>query len=489
MTTTFTVSDLSSDQRVAYDGILGWLRDRSKPTLTLGGYAGTGKSTVTSVVAHELMKLGPIAFCTFTGKASSVLGRKLAESGIATVARTVRKSLLGGVMPFESRPYCGTMHGLVMRPCDVCMVEEEHEHTYGAGCREDRAGGSELVVDGASEVDSSGMTFTVSDARKCLACDPPPPKKKADNCVRCNNARFFKRDRLDRAYRMIIVDEASMVSDDMLDVLKSYQIPILGVGDHGQLKPVRGTGSLMIKPDLRLETIHRQAAGNPIIALSKYIRENGDLDDTLEDGEHFTILRSRQMGDWISKRFTAARLGMDPTPPEGIMGSVMIAWTNRARVSLNHDAREALGTAGKPPQKGEVVICLKNSAPIYNGMRGVLLADTKPAGNEKAPKWQASIDFVEDRQVARDILLSEHQFFAEKTIDYDQAQELGVSMAALGQLYDFGYGLTCHKMQGSQAHDVGVLVEGGLTRMQREDRTRWLYTAVTRAAKHLTVFR
>jgi exodeoxyribonuclease V len=442
----------------------------------------------------------PLAFCAFTGKASSVLSRKLVASGIATVNRIVPRSLLGGERPFEPRPYCGTIHGLVYRPCDVCMVEKEYKHHFGPQCREEREGGKDLedgLEDAVRITDEAGkplpavIAAPVFDPGKCLACDPPPPVKREGPCQRCDNARYLRRDCLDRGYRLIVIDEASMVSDEMLAVLLSYGVPILAVGDHGQLPPVKGAGSLMRSPDLRLEKIHRQAEGNPIIALSARIRETGDIDDRLEDGEAFTIMSRRGLPDWIASRWTPARLAADPHSPGGAMGSVLVSWTNRLRVNLNQDVRNVLRFDGEPPHKGEVVICLKNKAPIYNGMRGVLTVDAVRAGDAggKAPKWKATVDFVEDGQTATNILLAQHQFFAEKTIEYERAQEIGVSMAQLGELYDFGYVLTCHKMQGSQAPEVGVVMEPGLVRMSKDDRIKWAYTAVTRAAERLTVFR
>jgi exodeoxyribonuclease-5 len=475
-----TVADLSPDQHEAYSAITTWLNrgTLTKKTLTLGGFAGSGKSALVSVLAHEMP--APLAFCAFTGKASSVLGRKLAASGIETVNRIVStKDPLTGERPFEPRPYCGTIHGLVFRPCDACMVEKVYQHTFGDGCTAD-VDDDGLVVEGATPI--------FGPSGKCLACDPPPPVKREGHCNRCNDGRYLRRDRLDRTYRLIVIDEASMVSDDMLAALQSYGIPILAVGDHGQLPPVKGTGSLMRSPDIRLEKIHRQAAGNPIIALSARIRETGEIDDALEDGVAFTILAQRNFNDWIAKRFTPARLKQDPSTPAGIMGTVLVSWTNRLRVGLNYDVRAALGLEGAPTQ-GEAVICLKNAAPIYNGMRGVLRADAIKAVEGKAPKWKATVDFTEDNQVAENILMSEHQFFEEKTIDYDKATAMGVSMAQLGALYDFGYGLTCHKMQGSQAHEVAVVVEGGMARMSKDDRIRWMYTSCTRASSRLCVVR
>lgn len=479
-----TVTKLSEDQRAVYDGTMTWLNrgTATKQILKLAGCAGTGKSALVSLLAHEMPS--PLAFCAFTGKASSVLGRKLAASGIATVNRIVSaKDALTGARPFEPRPYCGTIHGLVFRPCDACMVEKVYVHTYGDGCTADMD--DDLVVEGAVVVPSNI-------GGRCLACDPPPPVKREGHCSRCNDGRYLRRERLDRTYKLIVIDEASMVSDDMLAALKSYGIPILAVGDHKQLQPVGATGSLMRDPDFRLETIHRQAAGNPIIALSARIRATGDIDDALDDGEAFTIIAQRNLNDWIAKRFTPARLQADPTTAAGIMSTVLVAWTNKARVGLNYDVRAALGLGRHDaPTKGEALICLKNAAPIYNGMRGVLRSDAMQAGDAegKAPKFKVTVDFTEDNQVAENILVSEDQFFQEKTIDYDKACGMGVSMAQLGGLYDFGYGLTCHKMQGSQAAEVGVVVEGYMSRMPKEDRTRWLYTACTRAASRLTVIR
>jgi exodeoxyribonuclease-5 len=474
-----TLSDLSPDQRVAYDAISMWLNrgTATKRILTLGGYAGSGKTAITSVLAHEMPR--PLAFAAFTGKASSVLGRKLAAAGIATVNRIVSKASGGGIPGMEPRPYCGTIHGLIYRPCDACMIEKTYPHTFGDGCI--------APQDEASEEELNAATHA---GGKCLGCEPPPPVKREGQCPRCQNARYLRRERLDRMYRLIVIDEASMVSDEMVAELSSYGIPILAVGDHGQLPPVKGTGSLMVSPDLRLEKIHRQAAGNPIIALSARIRETGTIDDSLEDGVAFTILPERRLDQWIAERWTKARLEADPTTPAGALGSVLVSYSNRARVNLCYSVRNALGLEGNP-KKGEAVICLANKAPIYNGMRGVMAADSVRAGDAGglAPKWKSTVDFVEDGQRAENVLLSEHQFFCEKTIDYDTAQEIGVSMSQLGERYDFGYALTCHKMQGSQASEVGVYVEGFLARRSRDERTRWLYTACTRASERLSVIR
>ena len=55
--------------------------------------------------------------------------------------------------------------------------------------------------------------------------------------------------------------------------LLSFGLPVLFVGDHGQLEPIGTSAGLMADPHVRLETIHRQARGNPILRLATALRE------------------------------------------------------------------------------------------------------------------------------------------------------------------------------------------------------------------------
>ena len=70
--------------------------------LTVGGYAGTGKTTMLCELRDELHRNFPwlsVAFVTFTGKASSVLQTKLDKAKIA-----------------YPNDYIGTIHGLIYKP-------------------------------------------------------------------------------------------------------------------------------------------------------------------------------------------------------------------------------------------------------------------------------------------------------------------------------------------------------------------------------------
>lgn len=386
----------SKDQQAAYDGIMAWWEKRFPQVLTVGGYAGTGKTRLAGKLAYDLISADvTVAFATPTGKAAQVLKRSMQASGVLDAP-------------------VSTIHGLIYIPED----------------------------------------------------DP-----KTGRII-----GWKRRQRLD--VDLIIIDEASMVSEQMLTDLQRFGCPILAIGDHGQLPPVGEEAYLMRDPDLRLEKIHRQAKGNPIIRLSTLIR-NGCPDEGLKkfiediDDERLIWTRARDAGKDFGK------------PP-----GMLITYTNRTRTNLNREIRhDVFGYDDEvDPQPGEVVICLKNkrldegqnSRLIANGARGVV--KTCESGSKDC--YKMTIEFDEPVGVVEDLYVSKWQFLREKTFrGFDEVPNEHTSWWSVGALFDFGYALTCHKAQGSQADDVAVFVEWALGHMEDDERRRWMYTAVTRAAE------
>jgi exodeoxyribonuclease V len=74
--------DLTRDQQHAIDSIIDWYTSNKSQFITLGGFAGTGKTTVISILRKKLkeMKVEKVAFCAYTGKAARVLDGKLKEN-------------------------------------------------------------------------------------------------------------------------------------------------------------------------------------------------------------------------------------------------------------------------------------------------------------------------------------------------------------------------------------------------------------------------
>jgi exodeoxyribonuclease-5 len=73
---------------------------------------------------------------------------------------------------------------------------------------------------------------------------------------------------------LVVIDEVSMVGEELARDLLSFGTRVLVLGDPAQLPPVGGEGFFTArKPDFMLTEIHRQAADNPIIRMSMDIRE------------------------------------------------------------------------------------------------------------------------------------------------------------------------------------------------------------------------
>lgn len=271
---------------------------------------------------------------------------------------------------------------------------------------------------------------------------------------------------------LVVVDEASMVGRELWEDLLSYGLPILAVGDHGQLPPIGDSVvNLMLEPDLKLEQIHRQAQGNPILALAQHVRLGNS---------HYQYEPTDDRVSFVPS-FAAVAENVAAAPNE----VAAICYTNKTRVAINNMVRRGLGRALKDPFPGDTVICLRNKKPIFNGMRGRLgLIDA----SGKDDSAGAVIDFEDDGlRLTSKVYLP--QFNNPKTFDkIDGPDGKSKSINSVGMLFDYGYALTAHKAQGSQFREV-VLVYEDAFRGDKDLRNRWMYTAVTRASERLYVVR
>lgn len=297
-----------------------------------------------------------------------------------------------------------------------------------------------------------------------------------------NVTGYSKADRV--LYDLIVVDEASMVNGAMAADLMSFKVPLLFVGDHGQLPPVGEEVGLMATPDFRLEEVRRQALQNPIIALSFLIRAGGDwkkfvkLSETKSDD--IGRIESWSYMDYVLEKFDGFQhrpMAEDP---------LLIARTNAQRTELNAAVRVGLGST-ETLVVGERVIALKNAyltgALLANGFRGQV-SQLNYARN--VHQVSANITFADEGIALDGATMNRYQFGRPATFK-DLAEIKGDPQMwdQVGLLFDYGYALTCHKAQGSQAEHVIVKMDRGP--MDDNEWKRWAYTAVTRAQKKLTL--
>ncbi|RIK83063.1 MAG: ATP-binding protein [Hyphomicrobiales bacterium] len=261
---------------------------------------------------------------------------------------------------------------------------------------------------------------------------------------------------------LIVVDECSMVDEELGRDLMSFGTPILVLGDPAQLPPISGGGFFTEhEPDHLLTEIHRQARDNPIIRMAMDVREGREL----------------QHGD-----FGAARV-----IPRGevdrelvLAADQVLVGTNRTRRRYNQRLRELKGFDAVYPQAGDKLVCLRNDPAkgLLNGSLWKVMTSARETVKPGINLLVAPEEDDPDRGVAKIKLLKAAFEDPEADIPWQQKKRFDD--------FDYGYALTVHKAQGSQWDEVVLFDESFAF---KDTRQRWLYTAITRAAERLTVVR
>lgn len=256
---------------------------------------------------------------------------------------------------------------------------------------------------------------------------------------------------------LIIVDECSMVDEDLGRDLLSFGKPVLVLGDPAQLPPVKGGGFFTEgDPDFMLTGIHRQAADNPIIRLSMAVR----------NGEEFH--ESSDACRLISRH--------DIETDDILAADQVLVGANRTRKRFNDRLRELLGYDEATPHADEKLVCLRN-----NRKKGLLNGGIWTVARRMSPRGARVRLSIRPEEGGKAVNVSvPRSFFTEGPENTPWSQRKGADE------FDFGYALTVHKAQGSQWDNVVLFDE---SYMFRDHPERWLYTAVTRAAERLTLIR
>jgi exodeoxyribonuclease-5 len=162
--------------------------------------------------------------------------------------------------------------------------------------------------------------------------------------------------------------------------------------------------------------------------------------------------------------------------------TMILTGYNITRQKLNTAIRVMRELEGLQPRPGDKVICLKNNweKGIYNGMTGQVQR-LIPEEIDGIITWYEAEILMDDGSLYEG-RISSRQFGLEKTL----TGVPGLKPELIGDLFDFGYALTVHKAQGSQAPEV-LLFEERNKYMSDDDWRRWLYTGVTRAQERLTI--
>lgn len=290
-------------------------------------------------------------------------------------------------------------------------------------------------------------------------------------------------------YRVVVVDEISMVPKSLIDQLMKYHVYIIGLGDPFQLPPIEKNedNHLLDKPHIFLDEIMRQAAESEIIQLTMKIR-NGESIDNFK-GKEVQVLNKNELNTGMLQ-----------------WADQILVATNATRKNINAQMRDLLGR-GENPENGDKIICCRNyweifgslGNPIVNGSIGYLKDSYSTL--ERIPSFLdgqgQKVDlihgsFVNDADEVYLDMSMDKKLILEgvKSLDFKLEYKLNKNLkykhlVPLEFLY--GYAITCHRAQGSEWDNVLVIEEK--FPFDKKEHARWLYTAATRASKKLVIIK
>ena len=290
---------------------------------------------------------------------------------------------------------------------------------------------------------------------------------------------------LDWPYKLIVVDEISMLPKEIWDLLLSHKIHVICLGDPFQLPPIGEDNQVLYNPHIFLDEIMRQAQESEIIRLTMDIRNGKPLN--LFKGNEVQVIDQKDMVGGMY----------------GWADQIIVA-KNATRRNVNSAMRKMLfNVDDDAPVEGDKIICLRNDWEtvteagdvLVNGTIGTL-NNIQLNKNHPFLKPQMIADFLPDDYSELDLETSPQDLYfrnlnidhkllttGEPTVTDKNFKRFPKGMRPL--TFDYGYCITCHKAQGSEYDKVLVLEEF----LRGSDHDRWLYTAATRAKEKLVIVR
>ncbi|MCB1377320.1 MAG: AAA family ATPase [Alphaproteobacteria bacterium] len=416
----------SAMQAQAIATIKDWFENRTgeQQVFKVFGYAGSGKSTL---VKHAMGELGladgsDVLYAAITGKAALVMTRK------GTPASTI--------------------HSLIYRVSEATPAEIERIKEEIAGLKASLPGMA-VAERLFAESQLTSLQLRLSDSHK---------------------PRFILNEQSAlRDAKLLVLDEVSMVGDEMARDLLAFGKPVLVLGDPGQLPPVKGEGAFTRDtPEVMLTEIHRQAGESAILRLATLAREGRPI----PYGEHDRYV-------WKMRR-------ADVAPEQMLKGGQVICGKNATRIQLNLAMKGAAGFNGfYPGGQGEKLICLKNRNDL--GLVNGMFLDLENIEDADELSFTAAVRTEDGQRIGGErerFRIYKGHFDEHVAPDPERERRDHWKKKTLIEAV-WGWAITCHKSQGSQWPNI-IVFDDGLGRTA-EDRARWLYTAITRAEQGLVL--
>lgn len=292
-----------------------------------------------------------------------------------------------------------------------------------------------------------------------------------------------------KEYKLILVDEASMLDKNLFDDIMNLNIPVLFMGDNAQLPPVKKQYlnkeekilfNVMDATTAELTTSLRQKEDNDILNVCKQLRKQQPIKK--KNSKDVLYLSSTKLTKDILKK-----------------ADQVICSKNKWKDAINQALKKEQGfTARTYPIEGDKIVFTKNiydvksdkGNSVINGLQGIVKELGKPIrksqGNKTLIVIPMTIDtdlgvfeniyvdirpFIEDGKESNIIEVTKD---GEKFIMYEKRCSL-----------DFAYAQTTWKSQGSEYNKV-VYIQSEFPYIRSESYQE-AYTACSRARNKLII--
>jgi len=304
---------------------------------------------------------------------------------------------------------------------------------------------------------------------------------------------------------IVIVDEASMIGREEWAHIEDapFWVQWLFVGDPAQLPPVNEDPSPALEvPGPTLETIHRQAADNPILELATEIRTGdvGRFGSKFEDGKGVAITRNREgFLDSVLRTFDTEAFEEDATHAR------VLAYRNKRVRSYNREIRAArYGADADRFVEGEWLVAtetwLHEGVPRLTNSEEVRVKEATVSSIESDDQSEWKVWKLKVRTPGRGMTRTAYVLHEDEFDRYeeelerrrDKAKNDGSKWERFFDLreqfasVDYAYATTVHKAQGS-TFDTVFVDHRDLQACRGEEQQALLYVAVTRPSRRLAL--
>ena len=416
----------------------------------LNGYAGTGKTSLTGALTRALADAKvPTVLMAPTGRAAKVFAGH-AHRAAYTIHRKIYRHSLGGEVP---------------------------------GLQENKAAGTLFIVDEASMIPGG---------------DPRGREDLLGDLIQYVYAG--------RGCRMLLIGDTAQLPPVGMDRSPAMDAGVLR--SYG-LRVSRAT----------LTAVARQRAGSGILANATMLRRamrdaaagRGELRMPALDTASYPDFGTTTPEDLPEAIESAYR-------DHGIDRTLVITRSNMRATAFNRAIRADVLYTDTAIAKGEPLIVVKNNYRCARAVKGldfvangdtVIVTHIYSTETRYGMRWAdvrlalADRDIEFDTKITLDTLADDTPALSREKLAALADAVLGAAAASMSPRQQlaaldadpyfgalqvkFGYAVTCHKAQGGQWDHVFVDMCGIAPDAPMEDLYRWLYTAITRARRRLTI--